>query len=130
MNMLLSITQNIHGWLFDVMAAPVAAVVLNVLIAVIFLTFFALAGLLLVWMERRVAAFFQLRFGPNRVGPMGLFQTVADALKLVSKELTAPEKADKFLYNLAPYFVIVTSLMVLAVLPFSQELHAFDINIG
>ncbi|HEY0669714.1 MAG TPA: NADH-quinone oxidoreductase subunit NuoH [Sphingobacteriaceae bacterium] len=130
MNMLLSITQNIHGWLFDVMAAPVAAVVLNVLIAVIFLTFFALAGLLLVWMERRVAAFFQLRLGPNRVGPMGLFQTVADALKLVSKELTAPEKADKFLYNLAPYFVIVTSLMVLAVLPFSQELHAFDINIG
>lgn len=128
--MLLSITQNIHGWLFDVMAAPVAAVVLNVLIAVIFLTFFALAGLLLVWMERRVAAFFQLRLGPNRVGPMGLFQTVADALKLVSKELTAPEKADKFLYNLAPYFVIVTSLMVLAVLPFSQELHAFDINIG
>ena len=130
MNIPLSITKNIHDWLFEVMSAPLATIVQNVLIAVVFLAFFALAGLLLVWMERRIAAFFQLRLGPNRVGPMGLFQTIADALKLLSKELTGPEKADKFLYNLAPYFVIVASLMALSVLPFSQEFHAFDINIG
>ena len=55
---------------------------------------------------------------------------MADALKLLSKELTGTEKADKFLYNLAPYFVIVTSLMALAVIPFTQEFQAFDINIG
>lgn len=130
MYILLSITQSIHGWLFEVMSPPLAMVAQNILIAVVFLTLFALSGLILVWLERRVAAFFQLRLGPNRVGPFGLFQTVADALKLVSKELTGPEKADKFLYNLAPYFVIVSSLMALSVLPFSQELHAFDINIG
>lgn len=130
MYILLSITQSIHGWLFEVMSPPLAMVAQNILIAVVFLTLFALSGLILVWLERRVAAFFQLRLGPNRVGPFGLFQTIADALKLVSKELTGPEKADKFLYNLAPYFVIVSSLMALSVLPFSQELHAFDINIG
>jgi NADH-quinone oxidoreductase subunit H len=101
-----------------------------VLIAALYLAFFALAGLLLVWMERRIAAFFQLRLGPNRVGPSGLFQTIADALKLVSKELTGTDRADKFLYNLAPYFVIVAALVSLSVLPFSGSLQAFDINIG
>ncbi len=101
-----------------------------ILIGVAYLGFFAVAGLFLVLLERRVAAWFQLRIGPNRVGYQGLLQTMADALKLVSKELTGTVKADKFLYNLAPYFVIVTSLMALAVFPFSQQIQAFDINIG
>ncbi len=100
------------------------------LIALIYLTVFAVLGLFLVLLERKVAAWFQLRIGPNRVGYFGMFQTIADALKLVSKELTGTIKADKFLYNLAPYFVIVTSLMALAVFPFTKDLQAFDINIG
>jgi NADH-quinone oxidoreductase subunit H len=58
------------------------------------------------------------------------FQTIADALKLVTKELTGTERADKFLYNLAPYFVIVAALVSLSVLPFSASFQAFDINIG
>ena len=77
-----------------------------------------------------MAAWFQLRLGPNRVGPFGLFQTVADALKLVSKELTSTDRIDKFLYNLAPYFVIVAALIAMAVFPFSKQFQAFDINIG
>jgi len=101
-----------------------------VTIALIYLAIFAVAGLYLVLLERKVAAWFQLRLGPNRVGPWGLLQTMADALKLVSKELTGTVKADKFLYNLAPYFVIVSSLMALAVFPFTKEFQAFDINIG
>jgi NADH-quinone oxidoreductase subunit H len=101
-----------------------------VLIAVVYLAIFAVAGLYLVLLERRVAAWFQLRLGPNRVGYQGLLQTMADALKLVSKELTVTIKADKFLYNLAPYFVIVTALMALSLFPFSKEFQAFDINIG
>jgi len=101
-----------------------------ILIGLAYLGFFAVAGLFLVLLERRIAAWFQLRIGPNRVGPQGLLQTMADALKLVSKELTGTVKADKFLYNLAPYFVIVTSLMALSVFPFSQQIQAFDINIG
>ena len=104
---------------------------LNMLIiALIYLGIFSVAGLFLVLLERKVAAWFQLRIGPNRVGPWGLLQTMADALKLVSKELTGTEKADKFLYNLAPYFVIISALMALSVLPFTENFQAFDINIG
>ncbi len=128
--MQLRITENIHNWLFSVMPEGVASIVEMVLIALVYLTIFAVAGLFLVLLERRVAAWFQLRIGPNRVGPQGLLQTMADAIKLLTKELTGTERADKFLYNLAPYFVIITALMALAVIPFSVEFHAFDINIG
>ncbi len=112
------------------MPEATASIVEMVLIAVVYLAIFAVAGLYLVLLERRVAAWFQLRLGPNRVGYQGLLQTMADALKLVSKELTVTIKADKFLYNLAPYFVIVTALMALSLFPFSKEFQAFDINIG
>ena len=130
MTITLSITKAIHDWLYSIMPAAAAHLTEMILIAVVYLAVFAVAGLYLVLLERRVAAWFQLRIGPNRVGPQGIFQTMADALKLVSKELTGTEKADKFLYNLAPYFVIVSSLMALAVFPFTQEFQAFDINIG
>lgn len=130
MNNALSITRSIHDWLFSMMPESVASIVEMVLIALVYLGIFAVAGLFLVLIERRVAAWFQLRIGPNRVGYQGLLQTMADALKLVSKELTGTDKADKFLYNLAPYFVIISSLMALAVIPFSMEFQAFDINIG
>ena len=126
----MNITKNIHEWLFSLMPATTASIVEMVLIAVVYLAIFAVAGLYLVLLERRVAAWFQLRLGPNRVGFQGLLQTMADALKLVSKELTVTVKADKFLYNLAPYFVIVTALMALSLFPFSKEFQAFDINIG
>jgi len=126
----LSITKSIHDWLYSTMSDNMAYFVEMILIALVYLTIFAVAGLFLVLIERRVAAWFQLRIGPNRVGFQGLLQTMADALKLLSKELTGTEKADKFLYNLAPYFVIITALMALAVIPFTQDFHAFDINIG
>jgi len=126
----MNITKNIHEWLFSLMPETTASIVEMVLIAVVYLAIFAVAGLYLVLLERRVAAWFQLRLGPNRVGYQGLLQTMADALKLVSKELTVTIKADKFLYNLAPYFVIVTALMALSLFPFSKEFQAFDINIG
>jgi len=126
----MNITKNIHEWLFSLMPSGVASIVEMVLIAVVYLAVFAVAGLYLVLLERRVAAWFQLRIGPNRVGYQGIFQTMADALKLVSKELTGTIKADKFLYNLAPYFVIVSALMALSLFPFSKEFQAFDINIG
>ena len=126
----LSITRSIHDWLFSLMSETAASYVEMVLIAIVYLAIFAVAGLYLVLLERRVAAWFQLRIGPNRVGFQGLLQTMADALKLVSKELTGTNRADKFLYNLAPYFVIVTALMALAVFPFTKDFQAFDINIG
>ena len=126
----LSITKGIHDWLYSTMSENMAHFTEMVLIAIVYLALFAVAGLFLVLIERRVAAWFQLRIGPNRVGFQGLLQTMADALKLLSKELTGTEKADKFLYNLAPYFVIITALMALAVIPFTKDFQAFDINIG
>ena len=129
-NIPLDITGTIQEWLMNLLPENAASILAMVLVAVIYLVIFAVAGLYLVLLERRVAAWFQLRLGPNRVGYQGLLQTMADALKLVSKELTGTVKADKFLYNLAPYFVIVTSLMALAVFPFTQGFQAFDINIG
>ena len=130
MNIALNITTTITEFLSGFMSEGAAYIGAMVTIALIYLAIFAVAGLYLVLLERKVAAWFQLRLGPNRVGYWGLLQTMADALKLVSKELTGTVKADKFLYNLAPYFVIVTSLMALAVFPFTQEFQAFDINIG
>ena len=130
MNISLSITKSIHEWLLGMMSETATSITEMVLIATVYLAVFAVFGLYLVLLERKVAAWFQLRLGPNRVGFKGMFQTMADALKLVSKELTGTAKADKFLYNLAPYFVIVTALMALAVFPFTQEFQAFDINIG
>ncbi|HEY9186051.1 MAG TPA: NADH-quinone oxidoreductase subunit NuoH [Salegentibacter sp.] len=126
----LIITNNIHSWVLGWMPASVTDITEMIMIATAYLTVFAVLGLFLVLMERKVAAWFQLRIGPNRVGFFGMFQTIADALKLLSKELTGTNKADKFLYNLAPYFLIISSLMALAVFPFSQNLQAFDINIG
>jgi len=130
MNLPLSITETISNWIYSIMPESAATVTIWVLIAVAYLALFAVAGLYLVLLERKVAAWFQLRLGPNRVGPGGIFQTMADALKLVSKELTNTDRVDKFLYNLAPYFVIVSSLIAIGVFPFSKQFQAFDINIG
>ncbi|HSP11753.1 MAG TPA: NADH-quinone oxidoreductase subunit NuoH [Salegentibacter sp.] len=126
----LIITNNIHSWLTGLFPVALTGITEMIMIALAYLTLFAVLGLFLVLMERKVAAWFQLRIGPNRVGFFGMFQTIADALKLLSKELTGTDKADKFLYNLAPYFLIISSLMALAVFPFSQNIQAFDINIG
>ena len=101
-----------------------------VAIAAVYLAFFAVAGLFLVYLERRIAAFFQLRLGPNRVGPWGLLQTIADALKLVSKEIFGTDRKDNLLYHTAYYLVIVASLVALSVIPFSIGVQAFDLNIG
>jgi NADH-quinone oxidoreductase subunit H len=130
MNISLNITKTISELLATFIPENAANIGAMVVIALIYLAIFAIAGLFLVLIERKVAAWFQLRIGPNRVGPWGLLQTMADALKLVSKELTGTEKADKFLYNLAPYFVIVSSLMALSVFPFTKDFQVFDINIG
>lgn len=130
MNLPLNITKTVHDFIYSIMPDTAATITIWVVVAAAYLALFAVAGLYLVLLERKVAAWFQLRLGPNRVGPGGIFQTMADALKLVSKELTSNDRIDKFLYNLAPYFVIVASLIAIGVFPFSQQFQAFDINIG
>ena len=91
---------------------------------------FVILGLIFVYMERKVSAFMQLRLGPNRVGPKGLLQAVADTFKLLLKEGFSPQASDKFLFNLAPFIVIIVSMLALAPLPFAKGLQMYDINIG
>jgi NADH-quinone oxidoreductase subunit H len=100
------------------------------IVGLIFLLFYAVLGLFLVYLERRVCAFIQNRLGPNRVGPQGIFQTIADLIKLLFKELFVVKNADKFLFNLAPFVVIIASLMAIGALPYAKGLHALDFNIG
>lgn len=85
---------------------------------------------LTVYAERRVAAFIQNRVGPNRVGPFGLLQPIADVLKLILKEDVTPVQGFKFIHTVAPIIPVVTALMTVAVIPFGEGLYATDINAG
>jgi NADH-quinone oxidoreductase subunit H len=100
------------------------------IIGVLILVFYAIVGLFLVYAERKVCALMQNRLGPNRVGPFGIFQTIADLVKLLLVELIPIKNADKVLFNLAPFIVIIASFMAIAAIPFAKGLHAIDLNIG
>jgi NADH-quinone oxidoreductase subunit H len=122
--------QAIDQWLRSVMSPTWALVTELAIIGIVFLLFYAVVGLLLVYAERKVCAFMQCRVGPNRVGKYGIFQTIADFIKLLMKELVTIRKADKLLFNLAPFIVIIASFMAIAAIPFGKGLHAIDFNIG
>ena len=83
-----------------------------------------------VYAERRVAAFIQNRVGPNRVGPFGLLQPIADVVKLLLKEDVTPTDGNRFIHTIAPIIPVVTALMTVAVIPFGEGLYATDINAG
>ena len=85
---------------------------------------------LIVWFDRRVWAFVQKRRGPNVVGPFGLLQTVADALKFIFKEIIIPASANKVIFILAPIVTMTLALIAWAVIPFSEELVLSNINVG
>jgi NADH-quinone oxidoreductase subunit H len=94
------------------------------------LGFVALVVMSQIWAERKVIARIQDRVGPNRVGPFGLLQSVADAIKLLSKEDVVPARADRLVFALAPLIVLVPSLMIFAVLPFNWDATVADLDVG
>ncbi len=127
---LTSFTKWIDTSLNAAMSPFWAMIVEMLIVGLAFLTFYALVGLFLVYAERKVCAFMQNRLGPNRVGPLGFFQTIADLIKLLLKELVHIKSADKVLFNIAPFIVIICGFLALAAIPFAKGLHAMDFNIG
>ena len=124
------ITTNVQDWLLMKFNPTMALAIECVIVILLSISLFAILGLVLVLMERKVAAHIQIRLGPNRVGPGGMFQTVADTLKLIMKEGLVPDKADKFLFNLAPFVVMMVGMLLLAPIAFAKNFQIWDINIG
>lgn len=124
----------ITGWINDlllsIMPQWAATVVECVLIGVILLVMYALLALFYILYERKLCAWFQCRLGPMRVGPWGLLQVFADMFKILLKELIPIKGTDKFLFGLAPYLVIGSSVVMFACLPWGKGLQIIDYNIG
>ncbi|HQW00216.1 MAG TPA: NADH-quinone oxidoreductase subunit H, partial [Bacteroidia bacterium] len=100
-----NISKGIHRTLSDHLSPMLTTLTELTIVGILVLSLFAVLGLVLVFMERKVSAYMQIRLGPNRVGYKGLAQTLADTIKLVVKEGLTPNGADKFLFNLAPFIV-------------------------
>lgn len=127
---LAAIADQVDQWLYANCASWLALTIEFVIVGLLCIGLFAVLGLVLIMMERKVSAYMQLRLGPNRVGPKGMFQTLADTLKLLVKEGLTPKGADKFLFNLAPFIVMIAAMLVLAPIGFARDFVIWDINIG
>ena len=101
-----------------------------ILVGVMLLVGYALIAIVLIFMERKVCAYFQCRIGPMRVGPWGVLQVFADVLKMLIKEIFFVDKADKFLYLLAPVLVIAASVGTFSFLPWNNGAVVLDFNVG
>jgi len=122
-----SLLEQIRDW-----GAPdwVPYVVSGLIGVVAILLWTVLSVLAFIWIERRVVGLMQNRIGPNRVGPNGLLQPVADALKLLFKEPITTRNADRVLFWLAPIVVFVPTIVVFAVIPFGERMVLADLNVG
>lgn len=108
---------------FDMIAAAVVS-------AGLLVTFVAVSALIFIWLERKISARMQDRLGPTRIGPYGLLQTLADGLKLLTKEDISPDIADKFLFNMAPYVAFCASFVAFLSLPFGNGIVAYQLNVA
>jgi NADH-quinone oxidoreductase subunit H len=124
------ITHWIDTTLHSLMPAGWAIFTELVLVGFALIVLYAILAMILIYVERKITAFFQARIGPNRVGKYGIFQSLADVIKILIKELIKINKADRFLFYLAPFFVIVASMLTFGAIPFGENLHAIDFNIG
>ena len=124
------ITSWIHSLLTSVMPEGVAVFIECVVIGVCIVLMYALLAIALIYMERKVCGFFQCRLGPNRVGKWGTVQVFCDVLKMLTKEIFRPKDADRFLYALAPFMVLLASFLTFACLPINKGMEVLDFNVG
>ena len=124
------VTSWIHGVLTSVMPVGVAVFIECILVGVCLLLAYAIIAIIMIFMERKVCAAFQCRLGPMRVGPQGTIQVFADVIKMLIKEIIVIRHSDKFLYNLAPYVVILASILAFACLPVNKGMEILDFNVG
>ncbi len=125
----------ISDWLREIMfswnfSEGTADVIVKLIGAAVIGGFVLAMFILQTWLERKVAARIQNRIGPNRVGWKGLLQPFADAIKMITKEDTTPDKADKLIYNIAPILSLGSVILVWGVVPFSAAWFGSDINVG
>ena len=125
-----NITMWIHNLLMSLLPEWATLLIEFVLIGVAILALYCILALFLIYFERKVAGAFQCRLGPNRVGPFGVFQSVADMLKILIKELIYLKNIDHFLFNLAPFFVLVASMLTFACLPWGRGLQVINYDVG
>jgi len=125
---------NLTSWINSVLTENLpefwAIFIELVIVGIALLAAYAIFAMVLIYVERKITAFFQARIGPNRVGKYGIFQTVADVLKILIKEIIHINKVDKFLFYAAPFFMIIASMLTFGAIPFGKNLHAIDFNIG
>jgi NADH-quinone oxidoreductase subunit H len=115
------------GWGLNAVFAHILVAFLGILLL---LTLLMVLDIFLVWLERKVVSRFQDRIGPNRVGPYGLIQPFADIIKLIIKEDTTPDGADKVVYNIAPVLSMMSVLIVWTVIPLAPVMLGVDLNVG
>lgn len=131
-NIFLRLTGGIRDWLGS--AFHLSSTGVDVWMAVIatlaVIIYLLLNALVLVWWERKWAGFAQQRPGPNRLGPFGMFQTVADVLKLLSKEDFMPKGVDKWVFKIASIAVFIPATVIFAVFPFDKGMSIADLNVG
>jgi NADH-quinone oxidoreductase subunit H len=94
------------------------------------ITFVTVNALFLVWLERKVSAVIQNRMGPTEVGPFGLLQTIADALKLLGKEMITPKSVDQYVFLLAPIIAFLPAPLLVAAIPIAEGVAVSDLNVG
>src|SRR5213595_4070589 len=119
---LLSWIAGAPNWLIQIFSSLINMVA----VLAVFLTLFALISVL----ERKILARMQNRYGPNRVGPFGLFQPIADGIKMLIKEDVVPARADKLVHFLAPILVAATAILTLGVIPYGRNMTPFAIDGG
>lgn len=125
-----TLTTMFDQWLESLMPAWAATTIECVIIAIALLAAYAVLAMVYIFYERKLCAWFQCRLGPMRVGPWGLLQLFADVFKMLTKEIISLKDTDKFLFALAPYLIIIASMLVFANLPWANGLQVIDFNIG